>query len=59
MGVRMNRLARRPGRDWLARARPVKVRKMAMYMGWLKYLYGPDLTTFFGVLGRTPKELLK
>lgn len=35
MGVRRRRLVRRPGVEMLVRARPVKVRKMAMYIGWL------------------------
>lgn len=36
MGVRRKRFMNSPGVERTVRARPVKVRKMAQYMGWLK-----------------------
>lgn len=35
-GVRRRRLTRSPGIERTVRARPVNVRKIAQYMGWLR-----------------------
>ncbi len=36
MGVRINKLTRKPRRERVVRASPLKVKKMPKYMGWEK-----------------------